>query len=122
MSFDDFMWLFELERESTSKKPKFSPQDLMDGSETTPHGRYTESSPISPQKLPYGGGEVVLRKNARRMTMPARLQRHAKDFSMLSPIQQDSPTRRRPPSNDVTGDSVMAVHATSVIIAWLFQI
>lgn len=119
MSFGDFVWLFELERETTSKRQKPNLPDVKAHSRTKPispsekhytistnsTSRYTESSPTSPgnsfHEIDTGG--VVLRRNQRRMTMPARLQRH-KDLALLSPIQPEgSLATKRPPSNDLTG-------------------
>lgn len=100
MSFDDFVWLFELERESTSKKQKLTGQ-----TEEVQPPFYDESPPTSPTRVSYGGVDVILRKNQRRMTMPARLQRHGnRELSILSPItSHNSSAGKRPPSNDVTG-------------------
>lgn len=84
VSFDDFEWLFEMEGDTASKKQKLSLPAATDHQE-----HYT--------------GEVVLRRNTRRMTMPARLQRH-RDLPLLSPIQvEGSPAAKRPPSSDLTG-------------------
>lgn len=109
MSFDDFVWLFELEQESTSKKQKLNPLDLNDQSEASvspsaspSENLHIESSPTSPNEMSYGEG-VVLRRNPRRMTMPARLNRHGRDLSLLSPISAYSSAGKRPPSNDLTG-------------------
>lgn len=93
VSFHDFVWLYELEQESTSKKQKL----------TSTNQTEAVQSPTSPAGISYGSGDVVLRRNPRRMTMPARLHRN-RELSLLSPILSDnSPAEKRPPSNDVTG-------------------
>lgn len=93
------MWLFEHEREASSKKQK------LDHSVASTPKQHTEPAPDSDDSF-HGmdTGDVVLRRNSRRMTLPARLQKHSRELPFLSPIQsQPSPVSLRPPSNDLTG-------------------
>lgn len=117
MCFDDFVWLFELESDATSKKQKLSVpghQGMGESHYTIPTGstpNYVESSPAKANDSLHEAntGEVVLRRNPRRMTMPARLQRH-RDLPLLSPIQAErSPATKRPPSNDLTGTCIAII-------------
>lgn len=110
MSFDDFKWLFELE-DSASKKPKLTSEGQVrtqGNAAPSPGNRGIIASPATFNESFYSsnGGEVVLRQNPRRMTMPARLNRHGRDLSTISPITFQS--GKRPPSNDLTGSSTTA--------------
>ena len=110
VSFNDFVRLFEMEREGVSKKQNSSLVDQGGYHNETPNP-YEGNRPAntsSPNNdssfnaLDTGG--VVLRQNPRRMTLPARLQRYGRDLPFLSPIQSEmSPLAMRPPSNDLTG-------------------
>ncbi len=121
MSFNDFIRLFELEREASSKKKELNLPDRVAQGEPVHHDdklltsedqgtatssrKYIASSPNSgdPFHAMETGG-VVLRRNPRRMTLPARLQRRGRELPFLSPIQSEmSPVAVRPPSNDLTG-------------------
>lgn len=110
MSFNDFVQLFEREREASSKKQKLYLADqgtttFKDHCTSSSNGavkKYVESSPNSDDAMDTGG--VVLRRNSRRMTLPARLQKRGRELPFLSPIHsQTSPVAKRPPSNDLTG-------------------
>ena len=127
VSFDDFVHLFEIEREATSKKPKLtttsleeqnrssgdcetsilmSPSDSHYKSAVETFSRNMELSPNSPMgyQLEDSIGGVVLRHNRRRMTMPSKI-RPSNDISFLSPIQSGkSSAVKRPPSSDLTGN------------------
>ena len=108
MSFDDFMWLFELERETNSKKQKLIPRDqkAIDISNkaysSDKHSSLINDSSAS-ESLQFGSNfeGVVLRSNARRMTMPAKLQHRGQKMAFLSPISARTP--KQPPANDLTG-------------------
>ena len=110
MSFDDFKWLFELE-DSASKDSKLTSggqEQVNTHSNAAPSSGNREivASAATSNESYYSsnGGEVILRHNARRMTMPARLNRHGRDLSTISPITFQS--GKHPPSNDLTGSRV----------------
>lgn len=118
MSFDDFVRLFELERETSSKKQKLNVPDH-DTSRTGAYNLESSPNPDNSFRTPETGN-VVLRRNPRRMTLPARLQHRSKDLPFLSPIPSQSPVPMRPPSNDLTGNiypSALTKGSSSVFTA-----
>ena len=106
VSFDDFVWLFELERDSTENKGRPEMVAVESIPAETTNTVTSCSTPISKAGDSFQevyAGEVILRRKPRRMTMPARIQ-NSRGLPPLSPILAEQiPTGRHPLTSDPAG-------------------